>query len=81
MVSFYGGGPEDSSSRPVPDSVRVVCFPRLLIERQKGGDMNFYEDAKFAHAYVRMDGRTFIYDGIRAIESEAPHMLVMPRSL
>ena len=81
IVNFHGGGPEDGGNHPILDSIRVVCFPRLLIERRSNGELNLYEDAKYTHAYVRMNDYTFVYDGIRAIESEAPHVLMMPRSL
>ena len=81
LANFQGGGPEDGNCCPVPESARVVCFPRLLIERDKTGDLKLNEDEKFTHAYVRMGGYTFAYDGIRAIEGEAPYILTLPRAL
>lgn len=82
IVRFYGGGPADGDSRPVPDSIRIVCFSRLMISRNQHGEMELYEDAKFAHAYVKMHDGSFAYDGIRMIEKGMPaQLLVMTRSI
>jgi len=66
--TLFSGGPADGDMRMLPDDVRVVFFPRLMIDRGRGFDT--YEDAKFIHAYVRIDTSRFAYDGIRAIEQD-----------
>jgi hypothetical protein len=81
LSRFYGGGPADGDHRPIGDGVRVVFFPRLLIERDKNGELNLYEDTKFTHAYVRKGGVAFVYDGIRAIEPETLGQLSLRRVL
>lgn len=71
-ATFKMGGPYDGASRPVPNRQNLVLTARLYIVRDPKGALQLVQDRTCAHAYVRLDDRTFLYDGLRKVDKECP---------
>ena len=77
VVKFTGGGPSDGGERSVPDAVRVICFPRVLVSYGPKGP-ELLEDSYWLHAYHRKEGG-FKYAGPVELSKAPPNVLMLPR--
>jgi hypothetical protein len=68
-VVLKGGGPCDGAERVLPNDQNLILYARLYMGRDKLGSQDLIQDASCPHAYVRLDSKTFAYDGLRIVES------------
>ena len=78
-VVVKGGGPCDGGERVLPNGQNLILVARVYTARDKLGALAVIQDALCPHAYVRLDDKTFIYDGLRVIEAN-PAVPVEARS-
>lgn len=71
-ITIKGGGPCDGAERILQNSQNLVLVARMYVARDKLGVQSVVQDSFCAHAYVRLDAKTFVYDGLRFVESDSP---------
>lgn len=69
-ATFKMGGPYDGAVRLVPNKQKLVLAARLYVVRDPKGTLRLIQDQTCAHAYIRLDDRTFLYDGLRKVDKE-----------
>ncbi len=71
-VILIGGGPCDGGERILSNGQDLFLSARIHMCRDSTGALAIVQDVMCAHGYIRKDSKTFIYDGLRIIESEPP---------
>jgi hypothetical protein len=70
-VVLVGGGPCDGAERILTNDQNLILVARVHLSRDKLDAMTVVQDTMCPHAYVRLDARTFAYDGLRVVEAES----------
>lgn len=78
-VVLNGGGPCDGGERILPNDQDLILVARVHLSRDKLDALTVIQDTLCAHGYVRLDKKTFAYDGLRIVEDK-PAIAVELRS-
>lgn len=76
-VMLVGGGPCDGAEKILPNSQLLFLVARVYLSRDKLGALAVIQDTMCAHAYVRLDKKTFAHDGLRIVEAESTVLVEM----